>query len=104
MGAKLHGFWYPFGEYDAYSLWEAPGNVSLTIVTMALSGWRRASKFEATVWLTVEETMDAMQRARFPVPHAGDVTAVGRDPQKGMFVVPELQACARLTVVGACAL
>jgi len=37
VGAKLHGFWYPFGEYDAYSLWEAPGNVSLTIVTMALS-------------------------------------------------------------------
>ena len=55
-------------------------------------GWRRAtcSKFEATVLLTVEETMDAMQRARLPVPHAGDVTAVGRDPQKGMFVVPEL--------------
>ena len=29
VGGKLHGFWYAFGEYDAYSLWEAPDNVSM---------------------------------------------------------------------------
>src|SRR3712207_8113621 len=28
VGGKLHGFWYAFGEYDGYTLWEAPDNVS----------------------------------------------------------------------------
>ncbi len=23
VGGTLHGFWYAFGEYDAYNLWEA---------------------------------------------------------------------------------
>ncbi|MEJ3744562.1 GYD domain-containing protein [Actinomycetes bacterium KLBMP 9797] len=61
---KLHGFWYAFGEYDAYSLWEAPDNVSMAAVAMAISGGGALSKFETTVLLTVEDTMDAMRRAR----------------------------------------
>jgi uncharacterized protein with GYD domain len=28
VGGKLHGFWYAFGTYDGYNLWEAPDNVS----------------------------------------------------------------------------
>ena len=32
---KLHGFWYAFGEHDAYTLYEAPDNAS-----MAAFGWR----------------------------------------------------------------
>ena len=24
VGGKLHGFWYALGEYDGYTLWEAP--------------------------------------------------------------------------------
>jgi hypothetical protein len=27
VGGKLHGFWYAFGTYDGYTLWEAPDNV-----------------------------------------------------------------------------
>ena len=23
VGGKLHGFWYAFGDYDGYTLWEA---------------------------------------------------------------------------------
>jgi uncharacterized protein with GYD domain len=64
VGGKLHGFWYAFGEYDAYNLWEAPDNVSMAAVAMAISGGGALSKYETTVLLTVEETMDAMQRAR----------------------------------------
>ena len=64
VGGKLHGFWYAFGEYDAYSLWEAPDNVSMAAVAMAISGGGALSKFETTVLLTVEETMEAMQRSR----------------------------------------
>ena len=64
VGGRLHGFWYAFGEYDAYNLWEAPDNVSMAAVAMAISGGGALSKYETTVLLTVEETMDAMARAR----------------------------------------
>src|SRR4051812_41661690 len=64
VGGKLHGFWYAFGEYDAYNLWEAPDKVSMAAVAMAISGGGALSKYETTVLLTVEETMDAMARAR----------------------------------------
>src|SRR4051812_30143622 len=64
VGGKLHGFWYAFGEYDAYNLWEAPDNVSMAAVALAISGGGALSKYETTVLLTVEETMDAMQRAQ----------------------------------------
>jgi uncharacterized protein with GYD domain len=64
VGGKLHGFWYAFGEYDAYNLWEAPDNVSMAAVAMAISGGGALSKYETTVLLTVEEAMDAMERAR----------------------------------------
>ncbi len=63
VGGKLRGFWYAFGEYDAYNLWEAPDNVSMAAVAMAISGGGALSKYETTVLLTVEETMEAMRRA-----------------------------------------
>jgi uncharacterized protein with GYD domain len=63
VGGKLHGFWYAFGEYDAYNLWEAPDNVSMAAVAMAISGGGALRKYETTVLLTVEEAMDAMERA-----------------------------------------
>ena len=37
VGGKLHGFWYAFGEHDAYNLWEAPDNVSMAAVALAIS-------------------------------------------------------------------
>lgn len=63
VGGKLHGFWYAFGEYDGYNLWEAPDNVSIAAVALAISGGGALSKLETTVLLTVEEAMDAMARA-----------------------------------------
>jgi uncharacterized protein with GYD domain len=63
VGGALHGFWYAFGEYDAYSVWEAPDNVSMAAVAMAISSSGALSKLETTVLLTVEDTMNAMQRA-----------------------------------------
>jgi uncharacterized protein with GYD domain len=63
VGGKLHGFWYAFGEYDGYNLWEAPDNVSMAAVAMAISGGGALSKYETTVLMTVEDTMEAMRRA-----------------------------------------
>ncbi|MGI8534146.1 MAG: GYD domain-containing protein, partial [Candidatus Limnocylindrales bacterium] len=62
VGGKLHGFWYALGEYDAYNLWEAPDNVSMAAVAIAISSGGALSKFETTVLLTVEETLEALER------------------------------------------
>jgi uncharacterized protein with GYD domain len=37
VGGKMHGFWYAFGDHDAYNLWEAPDNVSMAAVAVAIS-------------------------------------------------------------------
>jgi uncharacterized protein with GYD domain len=62
VGGKLHGFWYAFGEFDGYNLWEAPDNVAMSAVAIALGGGGAISKLETTVLLTVEETLDALGR------------------------------------------
>lgn len=63
VGGKLHGFWYGFGAHDGYNLWEAPDNVSMAAVALAISGGGALSEIETTVLLTVEETMDALHKA-----------------------------------------
>jgi uncharacterized protein with GYD domain len=64
VGGKLHGFWYAFGEYDGYNLWEAPDNVSMATVALAIGGGGALSKIETIPLLTVEETLEALGRAK----------------------------------------
>ena len=64
VGGKLHGFWYAFGEHDGFgNLWEAPDNVSMAAVVLAISGGGALSSVETTVLLTVDETLDALRKA-----------------------------------------
>jgi uncharacterized protein with GYD domain len=63
VGGALHGFWYAFGAYDGYALWEAPDNISMAAVALAISSGGALSKFETTPLLTVEETLEALSRA-----------------------------------------
>jgi uncharacterized protein with GYD domain len=63
VGGKLHGFWYAFGEHDGYTLWEAPDNVSMAAVALALAGGGAMSHAETTVLLSVEETISALRMA-----------------------------------------
>ncbi len=63
VGGKLHGFWYAFGEHDGYTMWEAPDNVSMAAVALAISGGGALSSFETTVLVSVEETMEALRKA-----------------------------------------
>ena len=64
MGGKLHGFWYSFGSHDGYNLWEAPDNVSMATIAIALSSGGAISSLETTVLLTVEDTLEALGRAQ----------------------------------------
>ena len=63
VGGKLHGFWYAFGAYDGYNLWEAPDNVSMAAVAMAIGGGGALSSIDTTVLMTVDDTIDAMRKA-----------------------------------------
>src|SRR5687768_14300460 len=63
VGGKLHGFWYAFGSHDGYNLWEAPDNVSMAAVALAIGGGGALSSIETTVLLRVEETLEALRRA-----------------------------------------
>lgn len=64
VGGKLHGFWYAFGERDGYTLWEAPDNVSMAAVALAIGAGGALRSCETTVLLSVEETMAALDKAR----------------------------------------
>jgi uncharacterized protein with GYD domain len=63
VGGKLHGFWYAFGDHDGYNLWEAPDNVSMAAVALAIGAGGALSSIETTALLTVEETLVALQKA-----------------------------------------
>jgi uncharacterized protein with GYD domain len=64
VGGKLHGFWYAFGNYDGYTLWEAPDNTSMAAVALAITGGGALRSFETTVLLTVDETLEALRKAK----------------------------------------
>jgi uncharacterized protein with GYD domain len=64
VGGKLHGFWYAFGDHDGYNLWEAPDNVSMAAVAVAIGGGGALSSIQTTVLLTVEETLAVLEKAR----------------------------------------
>jgi uncharacterized protein with GYD domain len=61
VGGKLHGFWYAFGQYDGYTLWEAPDNAKMASVALALSSRGAMKSQETVVLLTVEETLEALR-------------------------------------------
>lgn len=63
VGGKLHGFWYAFGEYDAYTLWEAPDNASMAATAIAITAGGALRSLETTPLMTVEETLLALNKA-----------------------------------------
>lgn len=71
VGGKLHGFWYAFGAYDGYCIWQASDNISMAAVGLAITGGGALSKFETTPLLTVDETLEALrlsQKVGYQVP------------------------------------
>lgn len=64
VGGKLHGFWYAFGPHDGYALWEAPDNVSMAAVALAIVGGGALNLLDTTVLMSVDETLEALRRAQ----------------------------------------
>jgi uncharacterized protein with GYD domain len=64
VGGKLHGFWYAFGERDGVNLWEAPDNVSMAAVALAIGAGGALSSIETTVLIDVEDLMAALGKAK----------------------------------------
>ena len=63
VGGSLHGFWYAFGDHDGYALWEAPDNISMAAVAIAIGGGGALSSQSTTVLMSVEDTLTALERA-----------------------------------------
>lgn len=63
VGGKLHGFWYGFGKHDGHTLWEAPDNVSMAAVALAIGAGGALSSLETIVLMSVEDTIDALRKA-----------------------------------------
>ena len=63
-GGALHGFWYGFGEYDGYAIFDAPDNVSMTGVVLAIAAGGALASVETTVLMTVEETLEALAKSK----------------------------------------
>jgi uncharacterized protein with GYD domain len=63
-GDTLHGFWYGFGQYDGYAIYEAPDNVSMAGVVLAVSSGGAPASVETTVLMSVEETLEALAKGK----------------------------------------
>src|SRR5918996_5064670 len=64
VGGSLQGFWYGFGEYDGYALFEAPDNASVAGAVLAISAGGALASVETTVLMTVEETPEALAKRK----------------------------------------
>jgi uncharacterized protein with GYD domain len=62
LGCKLHGIWWAFGEHDGVFLLEAPDNVAVVALAMAVGASGQIST-ETTALLDMDEAQDAMRRA-----------------------------------------
>jgi uncharacterized protein with GYD domain len=64
VGGALHGFWYGFGKYDGYAIFEAPDNVSVASVVLAITAGGALASVETTVLMSVEETLEALAKGK----------------------------------------
>jgi uncharacterized protein with GYD domain len=64
VGGALHGFWYGFGKYDGYAIYEAPDNSSAAGAILAIAAGGALASVETTVLMTVEETLEALGKSK----------------------------------------
>ena len=64
LEGRLIGFYYCFGEYDAVALAELPDDNAATALALAAVSPGHLKAYKTTKLFTVEETMEAMRKAR----------------------------------------
>jgi uncharacterized protein with GYD domain len=62
LGCKLRGIWWAFGEHDGVFVLEAPDNVAVAALAMAVGASGQIST-ETTALLDMNEAQEAMRRA-----------------------------------------
>ena len=63
VGGKLETYDFAFGDYDVVVVCELPDNVTMAALSMAVSASGVAKAIKTTPLLSVEEAMEAMQKA-----------------------------------------
>jgi uncharacterized protein with GYD domain len=63
MGAKLHGMWMSFGEFDIVAIVEMPDAVSTAAFAMAIGASGAMGAFRTTPLLSMSEATEAMKKA-----------------------------------------
>jgi len=64
VGGSLLGFWYGFGEFDGYAIFEVPDNASMAGLAVAIAAGGALASVETTVLLSVEETLQALAKGK----------------------------------------
>jgi uncharacterized protein with GYD domain len=64
VGGSLLGFWYGFGEYDGYAIYEVPDNASMAGLAVAIAAGGALASVETTVLLSVEETLEGLAKGK----------------------------------------
>ncbi len=64
MGGKLEAYYFSFGDYDGFAIFEGPSNVDAAAVSLAVNA-SGAVKVKTTVLLTPEE-VDAAVKMSVP--------------------------------------
>jgi uncharacterized protein with GYD domain len=62
LGCKLHGIWWALGDHDGVFLVEAPDNVAVVALSMAVGASGKITT-ENTALLDMNEAQEAMRRA-----------------------------------------
>ena len=62
FGGKLHGFYHCFGDYDVVGIFEAPDNVTMAGVSMAVSASGALKTFKTTVLIPSDDAVQAMRK------------------------------------------
>jgi uncharacterized protein with GYD domain len=63
LGGKLEGSWLAFGEYDAVLICQLPDQSSAAALAMASSAEGTVKMLKTTPLMTVEESLNALQKA-----------------------------------------
>jgi uncharacterized protein with GYD domain len=63
LGGRFIAMYYCFGEYDGFTIYEAPDEVSATAGVLAASAPGHIKAIKTTVLLTMEQGVEAMRKA-----------------------------------------